>query len=174
MSVQDLGSIGEAIAAIAVIISLLYLAHQIRDNTKTLRATSKKDIFMWWSEWCREISTNPHAVLHERSLDPSSTWSEFSYEEQVIIGYLCRAVVFRFEAEYSLYESGLLESQVWDEHRSFCHSLVSIPTWAEWWKDEQVRSLYSKSFVDDINKAPIRAVMGPIPYDQLVDSDGAS
>ena len=165
MTLGDLGSIGEFVAAWAVVISLIYLAYQIRDNTKTLKATSKRDVYMWWSEWCREMSAHPHGVLHNRSLDPDSKWEDFTYEEQTVIGYFCRAVVMRFESEYSLYESGLLEPEVWQAHRTLCHSLLVKPTWAEWWKlVEDNTPLYSKGFLEDILSAPTQAVMGPTPY----------
>ena len=37
MSIQDIGSIGELVGALAVIISLIYLATQIRQNTRAVR-----------------------------------------------------------------------------------------------------------------------------------------
>jgi hypothetical protein len=40
MSLEDLGNIGEFVAAAAVIVSLIYLAVQIRQNTKSLRAST--------------------------------------------------------------------------------------------------------------------------------------
>ncbi len=40
MSIQDLGSIGELLAAIATVATLIYLALQIRENSKQLRVTS--------------------------------------------------------------------------------------------------------------------------------------
>ena len=167
MTLEQIANIGEAVGGIAVLFSLLYLAYQIRDNTRTLKATSKKDISMWWSEWCREMSTNPHGVLHNRSLQPTSSWDEFSHEEQTVLGYLCRAVVLRFEAEYSLYESGMLEGSVWEEHRMFCRGLLEFPAWAEWWRYEQVQPLYSKAFIENILTATPKPVMGPTPHDQL-------
>ena len=44
MSLQDLGGLGEFIGSIAVVLSLLYLAVQIRQNTKAERATSRQTI----------------------------------------------------------------------------------------------------------------------------------
>ena len=160
-----MGSIGETISGIAVVISLVYLSFQIRDNTKTMRASSKKDVFMWWSEWCREMSCHPHAVLHNKSIDPSTSWTDYSFEEQTIIGFLNRAVVARFESEYALYESGMLEPEIWEEHRSFCHSLLQAPTWAEWWKSEMEQSILTKGFVENINSSPVKSIMGPTPFD---------
>ena len=40
MTIQDIGSIGELIAAIATVGTLIYLAVQIRQNTKSIRAST--------------------------------------------------------------------------------------------------------------------------------------
>ena len=40
MTLEDLGNIGEFVGAIAVVVSLLYLAVQIRQNTKTVRTST--------------------------------------------------------------------------------------------------------------------------------------
>jgi len=44
MNLQDLGSLGEFVGSIAVVLSLLYLAVQIRQNTKTERTASRQTI----------------------------------------------------------------------------------------------------------------------------------
>jgi hypothetical protein len=40
MSLEDLGNIGEFVAAVAVVVSLVYVAVQIRQNTRSVRASS--------------------------------------------------------------------------------------------------------------------------------------
>ena len=42
MNLDDLGNLGELIGAVAVVISLAYLAVQIRQNTRSLRAAAFK------------------------------------------------------------------------------------------------------------------------------------
>lgn len=167
MDLEQIANVGEAVGGIGVLVSLLYLAYQIRDNTRTLKATSKKDISMWWSEWCREMSTNPYGVLHNRSLHPDATYGEFTHDEQTVIGYLCRAVMLRFEAEFSLYESRMLEADVWEEHRLFCRGLLEFPAWAEWWGYEKNQALYSRAFIANIETAAPTPVMGPTPHHKL-------
>ena len=39
MTIQDLGSVGELVAAVATVVTLAYLATQIRQNTRSVRAT---------------------------------------------------------------------------------------------------------------------------------------
>jgi hypothetical protein len=41
LSWQDLGSIGELVGAVAVVISLVYLAFQIRQNTRQIDENTK-------------------------------------------------------------------------------------------------------------------------------------
>ena len=50
MTLQDLGSIGEFIAAIATLITLIYLAVQIRQNTRTTRSTAFQQVVDSFSE----------------------------------------------------------------------------------------------------------------------------
>lgn len=44
MSIQDLGSIGEFVASVGVVISLVYLAVQTRSNTKAIKAQTRSSI----------------------------------------------------------------------------------------------------------------------------------
>ena len=44
MNIQDLGALGEAISAVAVVITLIYLSIQTRTNTKALKAQTHQQI----------------------------------------------------------------------------------------------------------------------------------
>jgi hypothetical protein len=44
MSIQDLGAIGELIAACATVVTLLYLAVQIRQNNRSLQEATSASI----------------------------------------------------------------------------------------------------------------------------------
>ena len=44
MSLSDVGNMAEAVAAVAVVVSLVYLAIQIQQNTKAVRASSYQEV----------------------------------------------------------------------------------------------------------------------------------
>ena len=48
MTIQDLGSIGELVAAIATLATLIYLAAQIRQNTRAVEASALHDFLDNW------------------------------------------------------------------------------------------------------------------------------
>lgn len=44
MTVEQLGNIGEFVAAIATVITIIYLAFQLRQNTRALKATAFQNV----------------------------------------------------------------------------------------------------------------------------------
>ena len=58
MTLEDLGNIGEFVAAIAVVISLIYLAVQIRQNTRSVRASSYHAVVTNLSNLAADIGRN--------------------------------------------------------------------------------------------------------------------
>ena len=58
LTIQDLGSIGELIAALATVITLGYLAIQLMQNTKALRSQTFQQSSMDMSLTANAISSN--------------------------------------------------------------------------------------------------------------------
>lgn len=59
MSLQDFASVGELLGAVGVIISLIYLAAQVRQNTAALRASSITGITDRTAESMGMVASNP-------------------------------------------------------------------------------------------------------------------
>jgi hypothetical protein len=58
MSLQDLGNLGEFIGAIGVVVSLIYLAAQIRHNTRAIRASAQQETTRDVSDFLSQITDN--------------------------------------------------------------------------------------------------------------------
>lgn len=151
MNWDIVGSVAELLGAAGVIVSLIYLSHQIRTNTKTIKAGSTEDTYMGWSEFNFELSKHPNAVEINRMWSPDSSWDDFTHEQQVVLGWVCRSIVERFEAEFSLYEAGILKPEVWEKHRVYCSSFICLPAVATWWESEKDQPISSDSFIEEIS-----------------------
>ena len=68
MTLQDLGNLGEFIGAIAVVISLVYLAAQIRQNTRALHGSS-------YAQSAEQLWLVNLAIAQDRDL--ARIWTEF-------------------------------------------------------------------------------------------------
>ncbi len=74
VTIQDLGSLGELIAAVATVATLVYLALQIRQNTRTLRHAAERAVLEDANSW-RTNLIRDHGVaeLYRKGLlDPNA------------------------------------------------------------------------------------------------------
>ncbi len=113
MTIQELGSIGELLGAVAVVISLFYLAVQIRQNTKASRIESflgaQQQVWQLGIVIAQDESV---AKLLARFLDDPG--SEFSSEDRVRIGMACGQFLGGLETLFRLYEEGMIEEEDWE------------------------------------------------------------
>ena len=74
MTIQELGSLGELIAAIATVATLVYLALQIRHNTRALEHAEEREILDDGNLWRSHLIQNPEiAELYRKGLlDPNA------------------------------------------------------------------------------------------------------
>ncbi len=73
MSIQNLGSIGEFIAALATLATLVYLAVQIRQNTKQVEEGTRAARASAVSSGLQLINSNRLAIYSDQ--DVASIWS---------------------------------------------------------------------------------------------------
>jgi hypothetical protein len=137
MNWDAIGAIGEIVGAAAVVASLLYLAVQTRANAKALRANA-----IWNSETIFGNvnylhGANPEwAYLLSRSLLPNATMSDFSPTEQSQLQFTIRGAFQYFQAQWSLWNEGLIPEELWDRRRKNLREMIESPVVQEVWEEE--------------------------------------
>ena len=110
MTIEQLGSIGEFVAAIATIITLIYLAIQIRASSKVAKGSSYHAAVE--QTWQSILTLVNNAEI--RDILYRATLSEQLSEKDVYQLYLLNvAVVYGFENIFKLWEEGLVDEEVW-------------------------------------------------------------
>jgi hypothetical protein len=96
VSIQDLGAIGEFVGSIGVIVTLVYLAIQIRANTRAIKASPGFDATHSWANlkpglWDQRSSIGKGAISVDEADFPSGH-SSFAYvkEALMVVGRLSR------------------------------------------------------------------------------------
>ncbi|MFT4769483.1 MAG: hypothetical protein ACI8RN_002628 [Glaciecola sp.] len=139
MNWDAVGAVGEIVGATAVVASLLYLAVQTRANAKALRANA-----IWNSETVfgavnYSHGANPEwAHLISRSVSPGVTMSDLSPTEQSQIQFTFRGALQYFQAQWSLWNEGLVPDELWERRRKGLRQMIEAPVMREIW-DEEVR-----------------------------------
>ena len=111
MSIADLGSIGELLGSFAVLVTLIFLTFQMRQNTSALESNSESDAALEFASWHGRIAGDPSLMqVFERA---SLRTEELSQEEIARFRWLIGEFLFICEAQYRRRLRGLLTEESW-------------------------------------------------------------
>ena len=144
MSIQDLGSVGELVAAMATVITLLYLAIQIRANTTIARAQSLREMVNPPIEWSLLPATDAElAGLLRRAMtqyDTMGATEQFRFSQWLFPFFAHVETVWRMQ-RIGLMEEGPLEGYVKN-----CVAMMNSEGGGAWWA--QYRSVTNLEFAE--------------------------
>ena len=148
-----IGSTSELIGAMATIVALVYLALQIRHNTRTARAHSYQAAMTSIADWTRTTGSDPDlAMLFHRGVRSVETLSE---EERVQFGFLLLSLARNFENLYFQYRNGTLDEAHWHPWASRIERTFASPGTRRWWIEEAPAfSAPFRDFVAELLRAP--------------------
>jgi uncharacterized membrane protein len=131
VSIQDLGSLGEFVAAIATIATLIYLAIQIRQNTESVRMSAETDVSRQFADWASLVVNNPELgrIWDAAADDPDS----LSDEEIRQFLWFVMELLLLYEAQYHLYRKGLISQESWDAKAHMYLGVIKMPIVSNWW-----------------------------------------
>ena len=111
VTIQDLGSLGELIAAIATVITLAYLAVQIRQNTSTIRSAALQTHNQNVQQATAAISASTeNASVWQRGV---TDFDGLSPAEQAQFNAIMISIFNTSNAAHTNYLTGLLPAQEW-------------------------------------------------------------
>jgi len=142
MTIDQLGSIGEVIGALGVILSLIYLAIQIRRNESTTRAGTTQALLSTSTDMLYEMSESKSTWLVNGMAGESLTTRE---KVQKDLYYY--ALFSHFNNAHHQNTVGKLDSEIWEMFDSrTSRNVDSMPDFDEWW--ETFRPNFTTSFQD--------------------------
>jgi hypothetical protein len=142
MSLEDLGNIGEFVAAVGVIISLVYLAVQIRQNTRSSRAASYQAAVTSISDLMREVGADPD--LARIIATGGADLSTLTPSERMQFNYFALSIIRNFENIHYQYISGAIDEDTWLGWAARIKSSFATPGAQEWWRGQA--PAFSKAF----------------------------
>ena len=132
MTIQDLGRIGEFLAALATLATLLYLAVQIRANTITVRSQARRSSVVNTLTTSAAIGSNKEAASIFRrgrgdfgSLDP---------DEKTQFLFLLSMLIAETEAAFVDFQLGIQNREDFESTSSSVRRLLRTPGGREYWR----------------------------------------
>ncbi len=143
MSWEAFGAVAEAIGALGVIASLLYLATQVRASTRASAIESKLQSTRLLTDFVENLIQKPELNdLFLRGLADPDSLSKSDYYRFSNMGL--KAFWF-FSAGHFQYRMGTLTEDDWYESQTVLHYWLDRPGGRAWWK-KMGRASFGESF----------------------------
>lgn len=143
MNWEALGAIGEVVGAIGVIVTLGYLAVQIRQNTASLKSSTLQTMLEAAAGLHDLCASDPD--LGRIFLKGVGNRASLTEEEAPRFEFLMMSFLRRFENIYNQGVSGQLTESDWSGVKVSSLNTLARPGAREWWHANQHR--FSPSFV---------------------------
>ena len=147
MTLSQLANVGELVGGIAVVASLVYLALQIRQNTKTVRSSTLHHNTDLWTSLFFRLAEPDVARAYVAGMAGQPDIRPFHYTQ---FFFICRAMFLAFENQYYQMRQGVLDPETYAGYeRSISTQFLAFRGFRIWW--QQSRSVFSPTFVEHID-----------------------
>ena len=146
---EALGNIGDFLGGIGVVVTLIYLASQIRENTHSLGAASLQSVL----DGFRDRFLLPHGANGESAEIFSkglTSLDALDDNEKRRFWYMMVEVYFQMQQVMHLYERGLIPQVDYDAWLKWTVALTRTPGGGEMWL--QVQTLITPTIADLVNE----------------------
>ncbi len=154
LTLDDLGNIGEFVGAIGVVATLIYLALQIRQNsrqisqnTNSVLGTVELEHTRLASDWLVTVAQSPElGRIWRLGLSEPTKLTE---DEEIQFAMLMGSAFYRIEGDFRQYERGLLSKDSWEPMEEVISRYMRSPAVLAWWSHRDVP--FARSFSDYVN-----------------------
>jgi hypothetical protein len=149
MSIMELGALGEFVGAIAVVVTLIYLALQIRQNTDTVKDSnmrSQTDRFIGHSRFV--VATPGFTSVFRRGCEDLSKLDD---DERWMFGTFMYSMFQGFQETYHLHQKSRTEAFNWNSLKDAMMVYLGRPGGKEWWLGISKRQMLDESFAVYVN-----------------------
>ena len=133
MTLQDLGSIGEFLGALAVVVSLFYVASQIRQNTSAVKSATAQAVHDNYATWYTSISRDPE--LAQLLISGLRDYKALSEVEKA--RFIASIMVFLSYSQNAFYKwhDGSLTADLWIGWEALMLNLFGSPGGRDFWAE---------------------------------------
>ena len=164
MTISELGSIGDFVSSIGVIVSLVYLAIQIRKGAEAARTSTYQSIVSDFGALNGTIAATPE--LSFLFVNGMENFEDLEPDQKARVSQLFFAVFHFFENMFYQYRNGYLEDDVWLGWKRLMLAYYARPGFQAWWSAR--RDVYSESFANFLaSSTPDKAVASYLDITRL-------
>jgi hypothetical protein len=152
VTLDQLGNLGEFISGLAVVVTLVYLAIQIRHNTRAVRSSMHHAMIDSTLRIAESLSDN--ADVARIVLRADEDYDNLTQEELIRFEAYGERVFSNFESVFYSYRNSMIEEDLWESWESSYLADIKRKSMRRYWQDERPQHLYDfTQFIDQFYRA---------------------
>jgi hypothetical protein len=146
MNWEAISASSEIVGAMAVVLSLIYVGYQIRDNNISVQTQAELGLADQMSQWAKEVVDNPAmgTLWNKAAREPDNLTEE---ERMTFIWFVFQLFLI-IEGHHELYMKGRISEQAFYAKAGTALGLLKNPHVKIWW-DERIAPFKSE-FVEEM------------------------
>jgi hypothetical protein len=146
MNWTALSTVVELLGVIAVLVTLVYLAAQTRQNGDAIRANTRQAILASDQEYLEAMRDDPDLELLRFK-------SDLTDRERIRLNFLYLTFARMRESTWCQCHNGVLDRPTWESYRNSIVLMYGSPNGMKWWKSYTSRpGLWNPAFVSMANQ----------------------
>jgi hypothetical protein len=133
MNLNDLANLGQIVGALAVVVSLFYVAHQIRQNTNAVRSATAQTVHEHFSNWYNLVAAD--AELSRIAANGLRDYASLSEQERVRFVATFMSFLSYSQNAFLKWREGLLKPALWLGWEQVMMNLFGAPGGKALWKE---------------------------------------
>ncbi|MGR9090579.1 MAG: hypothetical protein ACU85U_08375 [Gammaproteobacteria bacterium] len=153
MNWDAIGAIGELVGAVAVFVSIIYLAIQVRHNSTDVRSGGYQSAAQSAIQIIENFVENPERRhIFQAALE---SYDDLDKDDEFVARMMFFQLIAYYEACYYQYVEGVVAEEVWDGRKRMMIKWFQLPGFSSWWdKWHDVWGEGFQKYVEGIRVAP--------------------
>ena len=148
MNWEAIGAAGELVGAIAVVVTLIYLARQIRENSRVVQSASSQTLADSVSNWLNELIRDENvAEIFSRGLRNPE---DLSQNERIRFNAIISSAFFQYQNTYMKTRTQTIDTEFWKGTEQAIRYYLSQPGVQRWLQTSSMG--LSKPFLNYLRK----------------------
>lgn len=165
MTLQDGANLGQVLGAIAVVVSLIYLAQQIRQNSRLLRASALEAQAHTGVAMLQTLAQDrASAAVFARGLRDIAALDE---AERTQFTSMISLAFLGFQTSWYLQQDGLTNPDMWERQQRIVLFYLEQPGVRQWWhafaRDRVLSAGFVRFVEEQIEVTPLSTKAPPPP-----------
>ena len=156
MQWDAIAAIGSVLGALGIILTVVFLAVQVRRNTAATQSQTYQVACSALAEFGAMLGRDP-AVCRVWRIGLSKP-EELEDNQYYQFAYLGISLLRRYENAFFQYHAGLIDDDFWDGHKNNLLWYFHQPGFQRWWKER--RQTFSVTFRDYLESSSSRDIDG--------------